>query len=226
MTTRRFLMGQRAVLAAAILMAASVVSVTETATHLDSAGAGGGAPLGVRDDDVREVTIPAGTVLRVRLTQPLTSESARVEQRVHGVLDRPLVVRGETVVPAGSAVSGEVSEARRSARVKGRARLGVRFHTLMSGSSRERYSLAASMWRREAPGTKKKDAATIAVPAAGGAVIGGILDGKKGAAIGAATGGGAGTAVVLATRGQEVRLPRGSVLVVRLTRPLTVNVGN
>jgi hypothetical protein len=209
MTTRATLVKYRAGVTAAIL-AAAVAS-----TAADS-NAGSNEP--------REVTIPAGTVLRVRVTQPLTTASARVEQPVPGVLDRPLVVRGETIVPAGSAVYGEVSEARRSARVKGRARLGVRFHTLTSRWSSERYALAASTWRREAPGTKKKDAVTIAAPAAGGAVIGGILDGKKGAAIGAATGGGAGTAVVLATRGQEVSLPRGSVLAVRLTRPLRVQV--
>jgi hypothetical protein len=74
-----------------------------------------------------------------------------------------------------------------------------------------------------APGTKEKDAAKIAIPAAGGAVVGAIVGGKKGAAIGAAAGGGGGTAVVLATRGKEVRLGPGAVLLVRLSQPLTVD---
>ena len=73
------------------------------------------------------------------------------------------------------------------------------------------------------PGTKKKDAAEIAIPATGGAIVGGIVGGKKGAAIGAAAGGGGGTAVVLSTRGKEVRLGRGAIVLVRLTEPLTVN---
>jgi hypothetical protein len=55
------------------------------------------------------------------------------------------------------------------------------------------------------------------LPAVGGAIIGGLIDGKKGAAIGAGVGGGAGTAVVLTTRGKEVRLGRGAVVSIRLT---------
>ena len=40
-------------------------------------------------------------------------------------------------------------------------------------------------WVAVAPATKKKDAIQIGMPAAGGAAIGAIIDGKKGAAIGA-----------------------------------------
>ena len=77
---------------------------------------------------------------------------------------------------------------------------------------------------RTAPATKKADAVKIGAPAAGGAIIGGIVGGGKGAAIGAAAGGGAGTAVVMSTRGKEIRLPVGSALRVRLTEPLTIRV--
>ena len=79
-------------------------------------------------------------------------------------------------------------------------------------------------WVAVAPATKKKDALTIGAPAAGGAIVGGILGGKKGAGIGALAGGGAGTAVVLSTRGKDVRIGRGTTLAVRLTSPLTVGV--
>ena len=91
--------------------------------------------------------------------------------------------------------------------MKGRGRVAVRFHQLTADG--ERYSIRTRPRVASAPGTKKRDLATIAVPAAGGAVIGAIADGKKGAGIGAAIGGGAGTGVVLATRGKEVRLSRG-----------------
>jgi hypothetical protein len=64
----------------------------------------------------------------------------------------------------------------------------------------------------------------IGLPAAGGAIVGGIVGGKKGAGIGALAGGGGGTAVVLSTRGKEVRVGRGALLSVRLTAPLTVTV--
>ncbi len=79
---------------------------------------------------------------------------------------------------------------------------------------------------RVAPGTKKRDAATIGGGAVGGAIIGGILGGGDGAAKGAAIGGAGGTGVVLATRGKEVRLAAGTPISVRLTAPLTVRVPN
>ena len=171
---------------------------------------------------VRDATVPAGTVLRVRLENSVGSDISRVEAPVHARLMNPIVVGGRTVVPAGSAVTGSVTQATRSGKVRGRARLGMRFHSLEPGDS-ERYRISTNTWSRVAPGTKKKDAAKIAIPATGGAIIGGIVGGKKGAAIGAAEGGGGGTAVVLSTRGKEVRLGRGAVLLVRLTEPLTLN---
>ena len=170
----------------------------------------------------RETTLPAGTLLRVRLDNSVGSDISRVEDSVRARLVNPIVIEGRTVVPAGSAVTGSVTQATRSGKVKGRARLGVRFHTLSPVGDDQRYRINTQTWARTAPATKKKDAATIGLPAAGGAIVGGLISGKKGAGIGAAAGGGAGTAVVLSTRGKEVRLGRGAVLLVRLTDPLTV----
>lgn len=204
-------------------VAAGLGSLAFVASPLvDTSGAA--ASPGASARAVREVTIPAGTALRVRLEQAVGSDFSRVEQPVRAELARALVVNGETVVPAGSSVYGVVTEATRSGRVKGRARLGMRFHTLDSPWSDARHAIRTTSWVRQAPGTKKKDAAKIVIPAAGGGIIGGIVGGKKGAAIGAATGGGAGTAVVMATRGPEVRLGRGSVVLVRLARPITLDV--
>jgi hypothetical protein len=169
-----------------------------------------------------DTTVPAGTVLRVRLENSVGSDFSRVETPVHARLVNPIVIGGRTVVPAGSAVTGLVTQATRSGKVKGRARLGMRFQTLEPAGDHERYRISTNTWSRVAPGTKKKDAATIAIPATGGAIVGGIVGGKKGAAIGAPAGGGGGTAVVLSTRGKEVRLGRGAVLLVKLTDPLTV----
>jgi hypothetical protein len=50
------------------------------------------------------------------------------------------------------------------------------------------------------------------------------VGGKKGAAQGAAVGGAAGTGVVLATKGQEVRLAPGADVTTQLTAPLAVRV--
>lgn len=183
------------------------------------------AMLPARDfDPEREVTIPAGTLMRLRLENRVGSDISSVEDPVRARLVNPIVVDGRTVLPSESVVLGSVTQARRSGKVKGRAQLGMRFHTITPRGDDERYRISTRPWIRTAPGTKKKDAAKIAVPAAGGAIVGGVIGGKKGAAIGAGAGGGAGTAVVLSTRGEEVRRGRGAIVLVRLSAPLTVQL--
>jgi hypothetical protein len=174
-------------------------------------------------DAARRVTIPEGTVLRIRLDTTAASNTSHVEDQVYGRLVNAIVINGRTVVPANSKVVGSVINANRSGRVKGRATLAVRFHQLAPAGDDETYRIRTTAWSRTAAATKGEDATKIAAPALGGAVIGALAGGKKGAAIGAGVGGGAGTAVVLSTRGQEVRVGRGSVLVVRLSSPLTVS---
>lgn len=169
----------------------------------------------------REVTIPAGTKLGVRLNTSVASNASRVEDPVEATLISPVTIGDSVVVPTGSVLKGYVSSARRSGKVKGRASLGLRFGTLTARG--ESYPIAAQI-SRVAPATKAQDAAKIGIPAAGGAGIGALVGGKTGAGIGALVGGGAGTAVVLSTRGKEVSLPHGSVMSLRLQKAVTVRV--
>jgi hypothetical protein len=176
----------------------------------------------VEEARVREITIPAGTTINLALTSGVSSRSSSVEDPVSATLRRAIVVNGATVVPAGAAVGGYVTEAARSGRVKGLARIGVRFTSLRAYDAR--YDMRTAGITRVARATKTRDAATIGLGAGGGALIGGIAGGKKGALIGTAVGGGAGTGAVLATRGEEVALGRGAVITTRLTGPLTIRV--
>jgi hypothetical protein len=169
----------------------------------------------------REYTVPEGAKLQVRLETAVASDVSQVEDPVEATLTEPVIVEDTEVLPVGSAVSGTVSEAQPSGKVKGRARLAVRFDNV--ATSGERYTIIA-VASREAPGTKGKDAEKIGLGAAGGAVVGALLGGKKGAAVGTAVGGGAGTAVVLTTPGDEVRWPVGTVLSMRLDKALDVRV--
>jgi len=175
----------------------------------------------------REITLAAGTSLPIVLDMTIGSDISRIEERVSAHTTRPIAVRGERVLPAGAVVSGVVIEAARSGKVKGRAHLAVQFDSLAidSSSDRERYRIHTGAVRRVAEATKRKDALEIGAPAAGGAIIGAIAGGGKGALIGSAVGGGAGTAVVLSTRGNEVRLGKGAALTLRLSEPVTIRVG-
>src|SRR5689334_22326107 len=77
--------------------------------------------------EVREVTLPAGTVLPIDLETSVGSDISRVEQPVHGRLRRAVTVRGVEVLPAGTGVSGHVTAVRRPGRVKGRGYVAMRF---------------------------------------------------------------------------------------------------
>jgi hypothetical protein len=177
-----------------------------------------------RVPEYREVTVPTGTVLPVELATSVGSDSSSVEDRVNGTLRRAVTIDGLQALPAGTTVTGHVTDVDRSARVKGRGRIAFRFTSIDLPGDAERLSMRTDPIARLAPATKKQDAAKIGGGAAGGAIIGGILGGGSGAAKGAAIGGAAGTGVVLSTRGKDVHLAAGTPLSVRLAAPLTVRV--
>jgi len=211
--------------ASALFVSACNRSATDAAAP-NSSGAVSTAGSAAPAPTVREITIPAGTVLPVVLDTSISSTASQVEDAVHAHVDRPIVIDGVTVVPAGSRVSGLVTDATRSGRVKGRAHIAMRFETMTPAGADDHYTIHTSAVGRTAQATKEKDALEIGAPAAGGALIGALVGGKKGALIGGAAGGGAGTAIVLSTRGKEVSLPKGSAISLRLTEPVTVRVGS
>jgi hypothetical protein len=169
----------------------------------------------------REFTVPGGTALAVRLDSSVGSDTSQVEDPVKATLMEAVLVEGAEVLPAGSVLTGVVTTADSAGKVSGRATLAVRFRSMSVAG--ETTALSASL-RQTAASTRKDDAKKIGIPAAGGAIIGAIVGGKKGAGIGAAVGGGAGTAVVLATSGPEVRWPQGTALSIELDRAVDVRV--
>ena len=169
----------------------------------------------------REFTVPGGTALAVRLDSSAGSDTSVVEDRVQATLTEAVLVEGVEVLPVGSVLTGVVTTADAAGKVSGRAALALRFQSVSVAG--ETYALAASL-HRSAAATKGDDAKKIGIPAAGGAIVGAIVGGKKGAAIGATVGGGAGAAVVLATSGPEVRWPAGTALSIGLDKDLDVRV--
>jgi len=205
------------------LAAPAATTSAETATPVATAGHADAAPAANVAAE-REITLPAGTQLAVTLDTPVGSDTSRVEQPVSAHLTRSVRLHGGVALGAGSRVTGVVTDATRSAKVKGRAHVAMRFDSLTPAGSDQRYTIRTAAVGRTAAATKEKDALEIAGPAAGGAIIGALVGGKKGALIGTAVGGGAGTGVVLSTRGKEVHLGTGAPLILRLAAPVTVRV--
>jgi hypothetical protein len=147
--------------------------------------------------------IPAGTRLRVALTNAVSSDKSRPGDPFMGVLAEPVVIDGETLLEKGTKVRGRVVDAKGSGRVKGRAVIQLTLTEIVhDGNS---LNISTKPYSAVAESTKKRDAAIIAGGAGVGAAIGALVGGGKGALIGAGVGGGAGTGTVLATKGKEIR---------------------
>jgi hypothetical protein len=159
----------------------------------------------VADKQISEakIVIPAGTRLRIALTDAVSSDKSRAGDSFMGVLAEPIVIDGNTVLEKGTKVRGLVVDAKESGRVKGRASIQLTLTEIMRASNS--LDISTKPYSAVAESTKKRDAAIIGGGAGLGAAIGAIAGGGKGALIGAGIGGGAGTGTVLATKGKEIR---------------------
>jgi type IV secretory pathway VirB10-like protein len=136
---------------------------------------------------------------------------------------RDVTSTGRVAIPEGSRVIGSVTLVERGGKMKDRARLGVRFHTLVLADGRE-VPLQTEAIYREGDSPSNESARKIGGAAIGGAILGAIMGGGKGAVIGGATGAGAGSAAVMAGDRNAATLPGGTVVTVRLSAPVTIDV--
>ena len=165
----------------------------------------------------------ANSVIGLETENRISSETARIEDRVEATVTRDVKVGDTIAIPAGSRVIGSVIQVERGGKFKEIARLGITFTTLVFADGTRLPVSTETIYREgEAPGTRS--AAKIGGAAIGGAILGAILGGAKGAAIGATAGAGGGVAAVGAGDRQEVTLPAGSPMTVRLLTPLVVTV--
>ncbi len=175
----------------------------------------------------RMLTIPAGKRMKVNLDTPLSTATSQVGQGFSGTVSKTMHLDSGTTVALlqGTKVEGTVQEVVSAKRVKGTARMVLAFNTIVLPDG-SRVSFKGSL-QSEAEATKKKDTATIAGSAVGGAILGTLI-GKdaKGAAIGAIAGGAIGTGVVLGTKGEEVEIPVGTPITIQIDEAVSVPAPN
>ncbi len=210
MRTNAFL----ALIAAAGLAACQVTS-DDSAAGKSGRGSGrkGGLLSALRPEPVK---LPEGTGLAVVLETTVSSKDSHPGDFVVAKLAEDVKVGEKVVLPAGTEVRGQVTAAVPSGKVKGRARLAFDFDKVVLKG--KELAVETRTVDITAPDNHKRDAGIIGGGTGAGAIIGAIAGGKKGAVIGAAVGAGAGTGVVLTTAGDEVEVPAGSRLSVKLTR--------
>lgn len=170
-----------------------------------------------------EITVPSDAVLGLQLERTVSSELARIEDRVDARVTRDVRVLDRIAIPAGSTVRGSVTDVDTGGRMKGRARLAIRFHTIVLADGTQ-LALKTDPVVREGDAPGGKSAAKVGGAAIGGAILGAILGGGKGAAIGGAVGAGAGTAAAMTNDRNPATLTAGTTLTVRMQAPVTVTV--
>ena len=170
-----------------------------------------------------DITVPSDAVLGLQIERTVSSELARVEDRVDARVTRDVRVADRIAIPAGSTVRGSVSEVDRGGRMKGKARLAIKFHTIVLADGTQ-LPLKTDAVVREGQSPGGESAAKVGGAAIGGAILGAILGGGKGAAIGGAVGAGAGTAAAMANDRNAATLAAGTTVTVRMQAPVTVTV--
>jgi len=177
-----------------------------------------------------QIEVPGGTHIPLVLHQGISTRSARPGDPVYFETLFPVMVNDKVVIPAGSYVSGEITESKRAGRVKGRAELMVRLTTMIlpnayivnlnatpSGASSGGGETVNSEGKIVGDSNKGSDVGTVIRTTEAGSGIGagvGAASGNvgRGAGIGAGVGALAGLGAVLLTRGPDAELPRGSTL--------------
>jgi len=183
------------------------------------------------------ITVPAGTRVGVVLQNGISTRSAKAGDSIYLQTSFPITGNNRIVIPVGSYLRGELLEAKRPGRIKGRGEFRMRLDTLILPNG---YTIDLRAAPRSADsggnettdsegkvtggGNKGKKVGTVVSTTATGAGIGAIATRTpKGAGIGAGIGAAAGLAAVLLTRGPDAELPRGSTMNVVLEHELSLD---
>jgi hypothetical protein len=183
----------------------------------------------------RVSVVPAETRFTGTLVTPVSSEINRVGDRVELRVDQPLVASDNVVVvPWGSTIIGQVSEVKPAGRTGRNGELRIRFSEIQAPDGRRlpiQGSIATETGTLEGGTTKVRifrALGTTAVGAGLGAALGtamGPLSGGKvgrGAIYGTALGAGVGAVGSAIQKGQEVVVPSGDRLEIKLDQPITI----
>jgi hypothetical protein len=179
-----------------------------------------------------QYVVPAGTHIPMVLHNAITTRNAKPGDPVYLETVYPIVIDEHILIPAGTYVQGEINEAKRPGKVKGRGEIRLRlnsmilpngysvnFNAIPSNAGTGGSESTDSEGRVKGDTDKTTDVGTVVKSTGIGAGIGAIAgQSAKGAGIGAGAGAALGLAAVLLTRGPELELPRGTSLEAVLDR--------
>jgi hypothetical protein len=165
------------------------------------------------------VTIPAQTVLNVRLTEGIDVDATKVGTSFRALTDDPVMIGGKVVVPRGAAVTVQAVNVQQSGKMKGSDKITLKANSIAFGGVA--YDIATTYVESKGKGEGRRSARKVGGGVGLGAIVGGIAGGGEGAAIGAAVGGI--TGAVVASQGEEhLKLPAETRLQFQLASAVTV----
>jgi hypothetical protein len=168
-----------------------------------------------------ELVVSADSVIGLQSDTTVTSERARLEDRVEARVTRDVKVGDRVAIPAGARAIGYVTQVDRGGKFKEQAKLAIRFQTIVLADG-TRLPISTAAVERSGEGKSNSTAAKMGGGAVAGTILGAILGGGKGAAIGGMAGAGAGAAAVEASDRSTATLRAGEPITVRLLSPVTV----
>ena len=155
----------------------------------------------------------------------LSSETARVEDRVDARVTRDVRVGDRVAIPAGARAIGSVMQVERGGKFKERARLGIRFHTLvLADGTRVPISTETIYPRRRRAG--QRSAAKVGGAAVGGAILGRDSRRRQGDGDWRGDRGRSGNRGGGGERPQRRHAPAGTSISIRILQPITVSGEN
>jgi hypothetical protein len=167
----------------------------------------------------KTVTVPAGTVINVRLTQDIDVDATQAGHKFKAIVDDPVMLGGSIVVPRGATALVQAVNVQQSGKMKGSDKISLKLNAIGFGGMV--YDVASSYVESKGKGEGKKTGRKIGGGAGLGAIVGGIAGGGEGAAIGAAVGAVGGAAV--AAGGEEhLKLPAETRLQFQLSAAVNI----
>ena len=165
------------------------------------------------------VTVPAGTVINVRLTEGIEVDAAQAGMKVKGRVDDPISIGDKIVIPREAGAIVQAVKVEQSGSFKGADKISLKLNAISIGG--RVYDVASEYAVVSSKGEGKRTARKVGGGAGLGAIVGGIAGGGEGAVVGAVIGGVAGTAIS-ASGEEHLKLPAETRLQFKLTNAFRV----
>jgi len=190
----------------------------------------------VRDLQDSSVILPAGTRIKVRLLDTLSTRHNERGDTFQVEVAEDVMVGQQLAIPELTLGNVVIASLKRAGRIKGRASMNFRFEDLeffdgtrvpiegriVSIEKRDGQEVRDEEGTVQAKGTKSSDARKMGTSSALGALIGVLTGGRRGAATGAAVGAAVGAAGVLISRGRDLNLDLLTEMTIELDQDVEI----